>query len=224
MIDDSKFNPAEFEQLALGMEIEEDPGAGDGISAEERMRRSEDARLAMETRLHNRMEMIEAAQRRQIAETGEPGETDSSWSEDYFTLRDAGFPWRVAAYIAWAASPKRNRWPKTQDELSKDVLGLTSDRQITTWRKKNPRIDEVIGLMQAKSLLDHRRDVFKALIESASRSDHRSHQDRKLFLEMTGDYTPRIKVEDMRRAVDPVEMSEADLAEAEKTGKHDDAD
>jgi hypothetical protein len=219
VIDDSRFNPAEFEQLALGMEIDEDPEVGDGISAEERMRRSENARVAMETHLHDHLEETEAASKKRIENGGQPGEEDSGWSEDYFTLRDAGFPWRVAAYIAWAASPKRSRWPKTQDELAEKVLGLNSDRQITTWRKKNPRIDDVIGLMQAKSLLDHRRDVFKALIESASRADHRSHQDRKLFLEMTGDYTPRIKVEDVRKQVDPVEMNEADLAEIEKVKK-----
>ena len=215
MIDESKLRPEVFEQLALDLEIEEEPEADGSISAEERMRRSDAARVAMETRIRDR----ESAERAALAEKDLPADDSLGWSEDYQTLKDAGFPWRVAAYIAWAASPKKYRWPKTQDELAIQVLGLTSDRQITTWRKKNPRIDDVIGLMQAKSLLDHRRDVFKALIESASRSDHRSHQDRKLFLEMTGDYTPRIKVEDARKGVDPVEMSEADLAEIEKRGK-----
>ncbi len=64
--------------------------------------------------------------------------------QDYQMLRDQCWPWRVAAYIAWASSPRVGRQPHTQMELAKQILGLTSDRVINTWRKKNPAIDEIV--------------------------------------------------------------------------------
>jgi len=64
------------------------------------------------------------------------------WLDDYLELCKGGWPWRVAAYIAWASTPRGSREPKTQDDLARNHLGLTSDRAINTWRKKNPAIDE----------------------------------------------------------------------------------
>jgi len=58
------------------------------------------------------------------------------WLEDYAELARGGWPWRVAAYIAWASSPKGAREPRTQDELARYHLGLSSDRAISTWRKR----------------------------------------------------------------------------------------
>lgn len=120
----------------------------------------------------------------------------SDWTEDYLRLRETGWNWRVAAYIAWASSPKRDRWPKSVEELATEVLGLTGPRAIYTWRKRNKSIDEVVSLMQAAPLLEHRRDVITALIMAASDPDHRSNPDRKLLLEMTGDYIPRQRNEE----------------------------
>ncbi len=45
--------------------------------------------------------------------------------------------------------------------------------------------------MQAAPLLRHRRDILDALIVSATDPDPKSHPDRKLALEMLGDYKPR---------------------------------
>lgn len=56
------------------------------------------------------------------------------WLEEYGELMRGGWPWRVAAYIAWASSPRIGREPRTQDELARFHLGLTSDRVIATWR------------------------------------------------------------------------------------------
>lgn len=111
------------------------------------------------------------------------------WYEEYLRLLDGGWTWRVAVYIAWASIPKTKRLPKTQNELATNVLGLTSDRQIIKWRK-NPVIMDLVSSLQAAVLLEHRADVFNALIKSAQEPDYKSHQDRKLFLEITGDYVP----------------------------------
>ena len=143
------------------------------------------------------------------------------WFETYQQLSGLQWPWRVACYVAWASSPKIKRWPKTQDELAIEVLGLTSDRVIAEWRKKNPEIDSTIALLQAAPMLAHRADVIEALVKSASDPDHRSHQDRKLFFEMTGDYTPRSRV-DVRQSTDEdglAGVSEDELIAAVKRAK-----
>jgi hypothetical protein len=116
------------------------------------------------------------------------------WLEDYLELARGGWPWRVAAYIAWASSPRAAREPKTQDELARVHLGLTSDRAISTWRKRNPAIDEVVRMMQAGPLFKHRSEIFTALVSVAVKPDYKGHADRKLALELMGDYTPLRKV------------------------------
>ena len=51
------------------------------------------------------------------------------------------------------------------------------------------------GFAQAAKLLEHRANVFDALITSAEDPDYKSHNDRKLFLELTGDYVPSSKID-----------------------------
>jgi hypothetical protein len=138
---------------------------------------------------------------------------DPEWFGTYLRLREFKIPWRVAVYVAWASVPKVGRWPKTQDELARQVLGLNSDRVIATWRKKSPEIDEVIAMLQSAPLMEYRADVFKALAESAAMVDHRSNPDRKLFLELTGDYVPRATVDVKTSSGDNplAEMSEDEL-------------
>jgi hypothetical protein len=171
--------PEYYEQLALELDLPDEDRLESGfVSPAEAQRRSETARAAL----------------------GVAGHEDApAWFEQYHQLLTFGWPWRVACYIAWAASPKRNRWPKTQEKLAMEVLGLTSDRQIATWRKKNPGIDEMIAVLQAIPLMEYRADAFMALGVSAGDPDHRHKPDRQLFFEMTGDYTPKIKVDDARR-------------------------
>jgi len=117
------------------------------------------------------------------------------WFQDYVKLREQGWPWRVATYIGWAASPKQERWPETLQGLATEVLGLKGPRVIHTWRQKYPAIDAVVAMMQALPLLEHRRDVFDALISVATEADYKSHNDRKLFLEMTGDYVRKSQLD-----------------------------
>jgi hypothetical protein len=116
---------------------------------------------------------------------------DSPWWTDFLELMARGWDWRKAVYIAWASSPSKDRQPRTQGELATEVLGLASDRVIRTWHDKNDAIDKEIAYMQAAPLLRHRRDIHEALAASASDPDPKSHADRKLALEMLGDYKPR---------------------------------
>jgi hypothetical protein len=124
------------------------------------------------------------------------GERDVAprWMELYKRLVEGGWKWRVAVYIAWAAQPKKYRWPDTQDELATKCLGLTSDRAIATWRKKNPSIDETISVLQGAIIFDALPDAMNAMVEVASESDYKGHQDRKLMFEMAGIYTPSSKI------------------------------
>ena len=142
----------------------------DHLSVEEIRLRSETARQLLEKRV------------------------ELKWLEEYSRLRDGNWDWRVAAYIAWASSPRANRNPRTQDELAINYLGLTSARAISTWRKKNHAIDEMVALLQSSPLWDYRAEVFQALTANAVKPDYKTHNDRKLFLELTGDYIPTSKL------------------------------
>ena len=114
--------------------------------------------------------------------------------ETFLELVDNGWPSRIAAFIAWASSPRLSREPKTQEELA-HILGLTSDRQFSKWRRQYPSIDALIAKLQIEPLLKHRADVFQALAESASNPDYKHNPDRKLFTEITGDYVPSARFE-----------------------------
>ncbi|MFA5836184.1 MAG: hypothetical protein WC837_04425 [Bellilinea sp.] len=185
---------AELQQRPLGLDIDEvEPGI---ITPDEARMRSEAARKLFDDVEHK-----------------------PDWFARYAELRAAGWNWRVAAYIAWASCPRRDRIPASQELLATQVLGLTSDRQIWTWRTKNPAIDETIGLLQAAPLFEHRADILRALIDSATNADYKHHQDRKIALEMLGDYVPRIKVDSDRKNLDDLDqLSEAELREIAARG------
>lgn len=115
----------------------------------------------------------------------------ADWWDDYHRLRAEGWDWRKAVYIAWAASPIKDRWPKTQEELCHQCLGLRTDQTIRKWRANEPGIEQRIVKLQAEPLMLHRRDVINALVQVASEPIPQAHPDRKLFLEMVGDYVAR---------------------------------
>lgn len=119
------------------------------------------------------------------------------WWQDYQELIARGWDWRKAVYIAWAVTPANDRMPKTQEELATSVLGLTSDRVIAKWLKQYPEIEQEIVRMQAAPLLRHRRAIYDALVAVATMEDPKAHPDRKLALELMGDYKPgnRVQVE-----------------------------
>lgn len=177
--------PEKSQQLALGLDIAEadDDAADRNITPDEAQLISNAARDAFED-----------------------GAAPCGWLDEYRTLREDGWPWRVAAYIAWAASPRRvgevERWPGTLQQLATDVLGLRTSRMIRKWRQKNPAIDEAVARLQVQPLVLHRGEIINALVASATDPSYRSHNDRKLALEMLGDYAPRQDVTLTQKAPD----------------------
>lgn len=141
-------------------------------------------------------------------------ERTPAWMELYQHLHDGGWPWRVAVYIAWAAQPKKYRWPETQELLATTCLGLASDRAISTWRRRNPAIDNTVGALQGAIIYEALPDAYDAMITVATSPDYKGHHDRKLLFEMAGVYTPRISAELRRRGLsadDLAEMSDEEL-------------
>jgi len=156
----------EYRQLALGLDLPE--VEMDGISPEAARLRSEEARKKFE---------------------------QENASEEYRMLRDEGWPWRQATYIAWMATPKPRK-PETQEQLAKEVLGLSSDRAINTWIKKNPMIVERIASLQSSSFFDWRANHIHALNVGASKGgeDYKFFNHLKLALEIDGIYIPTNKL------------------------------
>lgn len=160
---------AQYEQLAMDLDLQEAEGIT--LSEPERRLRSEAAKAALEGKK----------------------EGELPWLPEYLKLREGRWPWRQSAYIAWASAPKGKRKPETQDQLAQ-LLGLTSDRAFTTWRRRNPMIDEMVATLQTAPLFEHRSEIFLALILNAIKPDYKTHNDRKLALEMMGDYVPASKM------------------------------
>lgn len=182
---------SDAEQLLLelgGLEDAEQP-AGRALTPEEALQLSQSARHKFES----------------------TATAEAVWLKDYFELVALGWKWRVAAYIAWAASPREARWPETQELLATQVLGLTSDRMIREWREKNPAIEATIARWKAGPLLKFRAAAFEALGQSASTPDYRHKADRQLFFEMTGDHVNRQVIDDQREAA-PVTADEMERA------------
>lgn len=124
----------------------------------------------------------------------EASEGAAPWLEDYWALLAEGWSWRQAVYLVWASQPKPTRQPKNQYELATEVLGLTSDRAIRDWRQENPAMEARIARLTASVLSKSRAEIYAALVEAASDPDPRAHSDRRLALEMMGDYVPRQKL------------------------------
>ena len=135
----------------------------------------------------------------------EVAEEASPWMNDYWELIAEGWAWRQAVLMLWEAQPAKARVPKTQIELAVNVLGLTSDRVVSGWKQDNPAMAARIARLTVSAVGKARAEVIAALIESASDANPRSHADRKMVLEMTGDYVPKAKIgvgtlDDLERA------------------------
>ena len=107
-------------------------------------------------------------------------------------LRSArrGWDWRKAVYIAWAAGPAATQRPKTQYELATKILGLTTDRVISQWAKTHPDRRRDCACRRRRCCSTGATSTTR-LIAVAKDPDPKAHQDRKLALEMLGDYQPR---------------------------------
>jgi hypothetical protein len=107
---------------------------------------------------------------------------------------ELGRDWRKCAYIAWACLPKLKRWPATEQGCA-EILNLRNTSTIRRWKAKNPDIEKQIALLPKMLLGGHVADVLAALVMVATEPIPQAHQDRKLFLEMTGLYQPKGTVE-----------------------------
>lgn len=154
---------------------------------------SDKAREEMERRLKNQVVELD--------EQGSPKPT-VTWSNLYNRLIGLGWQWRVATYIAWAASKKIGRVPATQEQLATDYLGLTSDRAINKWRAANPKIDEIVGTLQTHMIFDYIPDAIEAMGVSASQPNKEGNRDRKLMFEMLGMYQPSMRIKEDKAPVD----------------------
>lgn len=142
-----------------------------------------------------------------------------AWWNDFLRLmQEGGLDWRKAAYVAWASSPLTGRWPPTLKELAEQVLGC-SDRVIRKWRAMNPALDELVAKAQIEPLMLHRRDVIEALVTVASTADTYAHSDRKLFLEMTGDYRPRGSLALTGKDGGPIQTEDVGLTDDERANR-----
>ena len=210
-----------FGQLSLGTEFElqEDDGA---LSQADRNQREEAARGAL-VQLYK--ENLDGWRDGDARKSIPPGGKTPKWMESLLYLQDHGWPWRQAVYISWAASPRTDRWPETQELLATQVLGLTSDRVIAEWRRKNPAIETMIASLQSAMLMDHMGDVMEALKKSAAKEDYKHHQDRKLYFEMTGRYTPAAQIRaliasgQLRTKNDVSELSNEELLAMVESGE-----
>lgn len=117
--------------------------------------------------------------------------------------------WRKALYIAWSATPRERRWPKFEKDLA-SLLGLADTGSIRHWRDKDPEIAERIAQLPAQMLLDHVGDVFDALVAVAKTADPKAFQDRRLFLEMTGNYQPSGALAVSMTPISYIEVAEDD--------------
>jgi hypothetical protein len=114
-----------------------------------------------------------------------------AWEADYNALRAEGWTWRVAIYIAWAASPTKDRWPATEEELANQVLGLKSSRSIRKWRTNKPEIDERVAEYKVEPVFRRLRDIIDTMITVATTPDSSGFQDRKLALTIGKVYDPK---------------------------------
>ena len=172
-------------------EIEEaEIASSDFKDPAEVLRQSEIAKTALEARLGQ-----------EIKKTDVDGNAVPyiTWASEYFALINSGWKWKVAAFIAWASSKKIGRYPETQEKLAKEILGLNSDRVISTWRKRNPGIDEAIGVMQTYPTVDYIADAIQGMVISAAQPNKDGNRDRKLYFEMMGLWQPSIKVKEERK-------------------------
>ena len=158
-------------QLTFNLDLPEEETPGEGVlSADEIRIREEVARQKLES-----------------GESWAPGaegeQQEPLWWERYVMLRVGRWPFRVAALIAWLGTPKNYRWPKTQKELA-NLLGMSSDRQFTVWRAKNPAIDAMVGEFWKAEAIGRLPDSMNAMFEVAAQADYKGNRDRELHFKL----------------------------------------
>jgi hypothetical protein len=159
------------------------------------------------------------------------------YMRSYNRLLNAGVPFRIALYITWMTIPRPYRWPETQEELATQLMGLTSDRAISTWRRTYPYIDHMIADLQSEEFLEMRPGSIAAMAEVVSNPSYRSTGERRLYHELMGDLEKKVSLtmpgagvgKDVLAALDKVptekliEMLGPELADFVESMKQDEA-
>lgn len=130
-----------------------------------------------------------------------------AWYQEYLQLLAGGWDWRVAVYIAWKATPKKYRWPESQEELATEVLGLSSDRVISAWRAKNPAIDAMVQDVGSARVLDRLSDSIEAMLEVAAMPNYKGRGDRELHFKLAGVLSEQIDINDKSGLPDLTKLS-----------------
>lgn len=110
-----------------------------------------------------------------------------SFREEYLALRQEGWTWRQAVFIAWSSIPTSRRQPDTKKKLA-EQLGLKSDRTFRAWCKKKPEILKRVEEFTVSTLGGHLADVLDAWVKVAKSPDPQAHKDRITYLEKMGIY------------------------------------
>jgi len=113
------------------------------------------------------------------------------WFDRYVTLSETRWPFRVAVLTAWLETPRKYRWPKTQDKLA-DILGMGSDRQFTVWMAKNPQIKAMVHQAWKERALDRLNDSMEAMFEVAAMPDYKGRGDRELHFKVAEILSDRV--------------------------------
>lgn len=115
------------------------------------------------------------------------------WLDHAISLHEGKlhFPFRAAVLAAWLCTPRKYRYPKTQDELAK-LLGLTSDRQFTVWMAHNPQIKAVLHDAWRERAVDHLYDSMDAMFEVAATADYKGRGDRELHFKLAEILTDKL--------------------------------
>lgn len=168
-----------FEAWLAGLDVGNDEAGAESNALARRF--AQEFRLLYEDLLNEREPILD--------EKGQPS-LDRKGKPRTRLVRD----WRKAAYEAWSSLPASLRRPKTLTELA-DQLGLRNTATIRHWRRKDPALETRFKERLTSRLLEYAPDVMMALVAVAADADPKAHQDRKLFLEMTGLYKPKQTIE-----------------------------
>jgi len=115
------------------------------------------------------------------------------WFESYLKTVNGGWPWRVALLVVWLAMPKP-RVPATQEELARQYMGLSSDRQFSVWIAKNPAIPAMVQDLRYGMLFEDLGEIFQAGIAVAKKQDYKSRGDRELIYKLVGILNDSVEV------------------------------
>lgn len=168
-------------QLQMKLDLPDEEAGGSALSVEDIRIREETARKALDSG--------DSWQKGVLGAKIQP-----NWWERYVDLRVGRWPFRVAALIAWLGTPKKYRWPKTQDELA-NLLGMSSDRQFSEWRVKNPAIDAMVSEVWKHEAIGRLPDSMEAMFTVAAQEDYKGHHDRELHYKLAGILKERSEID-----------------------------